>query len=200
MPRPPTNTRQKLLAAGLDLIWQSSYGSVSVDEICAAADVNKGSFYHYFKSKAGLAAAAMDAYWEEERIKLDRIFSPTVPPLERFQKLADHIISITKENKRKYNHVVGCPFNSLGSEVIVEEEELRFKCDTISRFHRNYVLSAIRDAIADKCIPDTTNIDARTEQIHCYILGTMLVARVENDHTKLERDLSAGIFALLKAG
>ncbi|MCW2286501.1 AcrR family transcriptional regulator, partial [Rhodoblastus acidophilus] len=53
-------TKRRLIAAALELIWRSSYGSVSVDDICKAADVRKGSFYHFFPSKADLAVAAMD--------------------------------------------------------------------------------------------------------------------------------------------
>jgi len=47
-------TKEKLLQVGFDLIWDSSYGSVSVDDICRRAGINKGSFYHFFPSKADL--------------------------------------------------------------------------------------------------------------------------------------------------
>ncbi len=40
--------KEKLLQVAFDLIWQQSYGSVSVDDICERAKVKKGSFYHFF--------------------------------------------------------------------------------------------------------------------------------------------------------
>jgi TetR/AcrR family transcriptional repressor of nem operon len=46
------------------MIWESSYGSVSVDDICTKAGVNKGSFYYAFKSKSDLAVAAFERHWE----------------------------------------------------------------------------------------------------------------------------------------
>lgn len=55
MGRAPTNTKTKLIETATDLIWRDSYGSVSVDDICAQTGVKKGSFYHYFPSKAHLA-------------------------------------------------------------------------------------------------------------------------------------------------
>ena len=37
MGRPGHDTKQTLIDTALELIWKSSYGSVSVDDICKAA-------------------------------------------------------------------------------------------------------------------------------------------------------------------
>jgi TetR/AcrR family transcriptional repressor of nem operon len=47
--KPESSSKQKLLQTAMEMIWQSSYGSVSVDDICTQAGVNKGSFYYAFK-------------------------------------------------------------------------------------------------------------------------------------------------------
>jgi len=56
-----SDTRERLLEAAIDLLWASSFGAVSVDQICEGAGVKKGSFYHFFESKIDLAIAAYDA-------------------------------------------------------------------------------------------------------------------------------------------
>ena len=56
--------RQKILNAALTVIRTKGYTATTVDELCAAADVAKGSFFHHFKSKEALAVAAAD-YWSE---------------------------------------------------------------------------------------------------------------------------------------
>jgi TetR/AcrR family transcriptional repressor of nem operon len=81
----PSDAKGKLLQVAFDLIWKQSYGSVSVDHICARAAVNKGSFYHFFPSKADLAIEAYEEHWREKQPELDRIFSPQLPPLERLE-------------------------------------------------------------------------------------------------------------------
>ena len=58
--KPESASKTKLLETAIDMIWASSYGSVSVDDICAKAGVNKGSFYYAFKSKSDLAVAAFE--------------------------------------------------------------------------------------------------------------------------------------------
>jgi TetR/AcrR family transcriptional repressor of nem operon len=56
--------RPKLLAAALSVIRTKGYSATSVDELCAAAGVTKGAFFHHFKSKDELGVAAAD-HWTE---------------------------------------------------------------------------------------------------------------------------------------
>lgn len=58
------DARSKLLDAALSVIRTKGYSATSVDELCTAAGVTKGAFFHHFKSKDELAVAAAD-YWSE---------------------------------------------------------------------------------------------------------------------------------------
>src|SRR3954452_17892940 len=59
------SARDKLLDAALSLIRAKGYSATSVDDLCAAAGVTKGAFFHHFKSKEVLAVAAAD-HWSEK--------------------------------------------------------------------------------------------------------------------------------------
>lgn len=52
--RDPDRTRGRLLRAAIRLFSQRGYDGVAVDQIVAAAGVNKRMVYHYFGSKDGL--------------------------------------------------------------------------------------------------------------------------------------------------
>ena len=54
--------RTKLLNASLSRVRACGYEATSVDELCKAAGVTKGAFFHHFKSKEELAVAAV-AHW-----------------------------------------------------------------------------------------------------------------------------------------
>ena len=63
-PIPKTDARTKLLEAALSVIRAKGYSATSVDELCAAAGVTKGAFFHHFKGKVELGVAAAD-HWSE---------------------------------------------------------------------------------------------------------------------------------------
>src|SRR5579862_6886989 len=60
----PISTRTKLLEAARDVIRTKGYAATTVDDICAAAGVSKGSFFHHFLSKEEMGIAAID-HWNE---------------------------------------------------------------------------------------------------------------------------------------
>jgi TetR/AcrR family transcriptional repressor of nem operon len=62
-----SNARQLLLNAACDLLWEKSYHSVTVDDICARAGVRKGSLYHFFDSKSAVAVAALEHFGKRSR-------------------------------------------------------------------------------------------------------------------------------------
>jgi TetR/AcrR family transcriptional regulator, transcriptional repressor for nem operon len=59
---PPTATKTKLLDAALSLIRTKGYSATTVDDLCRAAGVTKGAFFHHFASKEALALAAADHF------------------------------------------------------------------------------------------------------------------------------------------
>jgi TetR/AcrR family transcriptional repressor of nem operon len=70
MPRPTKlhpergNARTRLLEAARDVIRAKGFDATSVDDLCEAAAVTKGSFFHHFESKEALGVAAAD-HWTE---------------------------------------------------------------------------------------------------------------------------------------
>jgi TetR/AcrR family transcriptional repressor of nem operon len=58
------DARSKLLDAALVVIRTKGYSATTVDQLCAAAGVTKGAFFHHFKSKDALGVAAAE-HWSE---------------------------------------------------------------------------------------------------------------------------------------
>ena len=56
------DARTRLLQAALRLVREKGWAAASVDELCAAAGVTKGSFFHHFKTKEALGVAAA-TFW-----------------------------------------------------------------------------------------------------------------------------------------
>src|SRR5437016_6185229 len=97
-----SDAKKRLLDSAIDLLWLGSYGAVPVDAICARARVQKGSFYHFFRSKDELVIAALEAHWQSRRPVLDTLFSATAPPLDRFAIYFKHVYERQLELTKKY--------------------------------------------------------------------------------------------------
>ncbi len=197
MGRAPTDTKQKLMETATELIWSESYNSVSVDGICKKSGVKKGSFYHYFPSKAHLALEVMDACMEETKEQYDDFFSPTRPPLERFQMMASYIIDQQKEIYEQLGHVCGCPFATLGSEMAVQDKEVGEKIINICAKKKTYYESALRELITEGVICEDTDTNAKAKEIFALVVGHLIMARISNDLTFLENNLERSLFDLI---
>ena len=172
--------KDRLTDAAMDLMWQNSYSAASVDAICERAGAKKGSFYYFFKSKSELAAAALEADWKKKRAEMDSIFSPTVPPLERFDRYFDFVYERLAEVQKKCGSILGCPFMSVGSEVSTQDQIVREAIDRIMDRKLQFFVSAVRDAAAEKLIvaPDP---EAKAKALFACYQGTVAQARIQND-------------------
>jgi TetR/AcrR family transcriptional regulator, transcriptional repressor for nem operon len=174
--------------AALDLIWEESYGGVTIDDICKRADVKKGSFYYFFKSKSELAVAALERLWvQESKPKLDRIFSPSVDPLERIADYMKEIRAFQDKISQKRGKVLGCPMISVGSETCTcnEETAVRDKIRELFTRKRRYYESAIRDALAQGAI-SAGDPSEKATALAALIEGTLMQARLLNDTSILD--------------
>lgn len=189
---------ERLKAAALDLMWNESYGAVSIDDICQRANVKKGSFYYFFKSKADLAVAALEMLWRDDwKPKLDACFSPSVEPMKR---LTDYLTALYQKHAdafKAHGKVLGCPVCSVGSEISTQEIDLNAKVREIVSRKRRYYESAIRDAMADGTIAQGDPTE-KALAFACLIEGAVAQARIMNDPTVL-RGLPVAAMALLGA-
>lgn len=178
-------TREDLLKSALNLIWTQSYGGVSVDDICRSANAKKGSFYHFFESKAELTGAALELLWEEFRPILDRIFSSQNPPIERLKMYAEATISDQADMKKRFGRVVGCPFTSIASEQCSCNDGLQEKSTEILERVERYLANTLRDAVSDGSLPEIDPTEMARKFL-TYELGALAFARVRDELTPLD--------------
>lgn len=185
----------RLKEAALELIWEESYGGVSVDDICNRAGVKKGSFYYFFKSKAELAVAALDHTWNTEwKLKMDTFFSSSVDPLVRLTNYLESIYKLQVEIKAEHGKVLGCAICSIGSEISTQEHDVNGKAREIVAMKRRYVESAVRDAVAEGSIEPCDPVQ-KALAVSALIDGITAQCRINND-PEIARSLPTMAMAL----
>jgi TetR/AcrR family transcriptional repressor of nem operon len=178
-----SDANERLMDAALDLIWEESYGAITIDDICKRAGVAKGSFYYFFSSKSELAVAALERMWQEEsKPKMDGIFSPSVEPLTRIRTYLASMYDFQAEIKQKHGKVLGCPVMSVGSETCTCDEEAAVgnKIRELFARKRRYYESAIRDALAEGSI-EPGDPSEKATAVAGLIEGILTQARILNN-------------------
>lgn len=114
--------RIRLLREGVAMLTERGFGAVGLDEILGAAEVPKGSFYHYFGSKAEFGLALIDAYSAYFAKKLDRWFlDQSLAPLDRLRAF----IEDARQGVVRFDFRRGCLVGNLGQEIVSLPESYR---------------------------------------------------------------------------
>lgn len=192
-----SDAKEKLIDVAFDLIWDSSYGSVSVDQICERAGVNKGSFYYFFGTKSDLTVMAYDEHWKAKQPEMDRLFSPQVPPLERLSNWCANLYEKQKEKAAKHGHVCGCPYASIGAELATQDDKIRAKTEELMARTTKYLESAIAEAKREGLVA-VSDPKLAAWQVYSFVIGCALQAKIQNDLEVL-RHIEPAVMAIIGA-
>lgn len=193
--KPKNSTRQKLVDAAHALIWANSYALVSVADICAHAGVQKGSFYHFFPTKHDLAAAALEDHWQQMRPRLEAIFSANKTARKQLRALCQEILHKQREAFDASGVVCGCPYATVASEISSQDESLRNLSVTMNERYQGYFERLLRTAADEKLIP-AKNLTARAREMHIFVIGAMMQARITNNLACLGAPLESALLGI----
>ena len=171
-------TRDRIVRSAARLFLTRSYQSVGVVDLCTVADVRKGSFYHFFASKAALAKAVVDLHAGELERRLAE--HDEAAPAARLLAVADAVTVIQTGFERRFGRVVGCPFGNLAAELSTTDDELREHVAGVFARWEARLAEACRAAAAAGVLRDGVEPDRLAHLILAQIQGLILLAKVGN--------------------
>jgi len=194
-----SDARERLVDEAARLFHARSYESVGVQELCDAAAIHKGSFYHFFPSKESLAAAVIDAQWQAtcENV-LDPGLADDVAPLARIERTFALMTKAQRGAKRSGGRTPGCPLANLSGELSNHEPKLRRKLVRVYGEMQERFEDTLRDAVDAGEIPRGTDVRAKAEALVALTQGGMLLSCIHDDPGTCGR-LSDVAMALLRA-
>ena len=187
------NTRDRIIEAAKSRFHSRSYADVGIKEICDTANIQKGSFYHFFPSKRDLVLAVIDEFateWANGFIA--EAFDSALPPLERFDYMIDAVYFWQKSVKEKHGKIPGCLFGNLVLEISTKDDILRSRLNAVFAHAKSHFEEALDEAIARNDIAPL-NSELTAEAMFAYLEGIILFAKAQNDPEVIYRLGSAMI-------
>lgn len=169
--------RQKLLDAALSVIRTRGYEATTIDALCAAAGVAKGSFFHHFKNKEAVAVAAAD-YWSE----ITGAFFAAAPyhdhadPLDRVLGYIDFRKAILTGRVPEFTCLVG----TMVQEVYETCPDIRDACNASISGHAAKVEADIAEAMTRYGIRADWTAKSLALHTQAVLQGAFILAKAKD--------------------
>lgn len=176
-----TDTRQRIIDAACQLFHQRSYTLVGVKQICDLAQVQKGSFYHFFPSKQDLVLAVVDAFAQNTRDQVfAQAFDGRLPPMHRIERLVELLFVWNRQEAADAGKVLGCPFGNLALEMSTTDEPLRVHLSHVFAEAETIIATSLSEAVGRGDIAPL-DCKATATAMMAYLEGLVLMAKTRNE-------------------
>ncbi|MGW1995709.1 TetR/AcrR family transcriptional regulator [Embleya sp. NPDC001921] len=181
-----STARTRLLEAGCALMHARGYSAIGVAEICARADVRKGSFYHFFDSKQALTLEVIDAHWHEQRADWTALLGADAPPLERLRSLFDAMQELQRRTRDESGSVNGCLLGNLALELGNQEPAVRARLEEVFAEQIALIHAVLVEAVAIGAVPAAAGDGRTARAVVAQVEGMVLFAKLANDPAVLD--------------
>jgi TetR/AcrR family transcriptional repressor of nem operon len=169
---PPLPTRDRLINSARYLFWERGYAGTSMADLLAHADVNSGSFYHFFESKEALLREVLAGYLLALRpMVVDPAFAQADEPIERIFGILAGYRGRILQTDCKY----GCPLGRLALEI---DPENRPAHKLIAENFQGWI-DAVRECIEQikHRLPKNTDPEALATYVLAVMEGGVMISR-----------------------
>ncbi|WP_437570406.1 TetR/AcrR family transcriptional regulator [Sorangium sp. So ce542] len=177
-----TDVRRHILDVAQPLLLRKGFTAVGLAEVLTAAQVPKGSFYHYFGSKEAFGEAVLEAYFAGYLARMDALLAQPGTAAQRLVAyFHDWLDSQTGEEAQSRCLVV-----KLGAEVSDLSQSMRAAlergtCGIIQRLAR-----CIEAGRADGSLAAAPDAHAVAVALYQSWLGASLLAKIARDRAPLD--------------
>ena len=170
-------SRTKLLDAAVSVIRAKGYSAARVDDICAAAGLTKGSFFHHFESKEDLAIAAAQA-WNDSAVRLfaEAPYMAETDPLARLLGYLRFRRQLVAGDLREWTCYAGTTIQ----EVHETHPAIREACAQSITAHLAHLTTLAEQVLAERPVP-RLRAQSLATHIQVVLQGAFVMAKAAQD-------------------
>jgi TetR/AcrR family transcriptional repressor of nem operon len=188
-----TDVRQHILDTAKPIILGRGFSAVGLNQILSAADVPKGSFYHYFKSKELFGEALLDSYFSDYLLRLDQLLT------QAGSSAAQNLVQYWNgwlETQCSEGLDGKCLVVKLGGEVSDLSEAMRVALQRGTDSIIARLAECIRHAVADGSLRSAIDAEHTAQTLYGMWLGATLLTKMRHDRSALEGAMTATLTLL----
>jgi TetR/AcrR family transcriptional regulator, transcriptional repressor for nem operon len=171
-------SKTKLLDAALNVIRAKGYTATRIEDICDAAGLTKGSFFHHFKSKEDLALAAA-AHWSDVTggVFLAAPYHAPADPLDRLLAYVDFRKALIRGELPDFT----CFAGTTVQEVYYTHPAIRDACANSIGGHAATLNADIAEAMEKYGIAGDWSAAGLALHTQAVIQGAFVLAKAKQD-------------------
>ena len=182
MPKP--SNRDRIIEAGLKVMFRQGFHGAGVRDIVAAADAPQGSFTNHFPSKEAFAVEVLDHYFDYVKgLVRDALDDKKLTPRARLRRYLDIITGKLEGGRFKR----GCLIGDFSQETTQESDVLR---ERLVAIYKEW-LTPFADCIAEGQRAGEIASDFAPRELADFLLsswqGAILRMKVERSEAPLKR-------------
>lgn len=174
--KPPA--RERILNAALSVIRTKGYSATTVDDLCSAAGVTKGAFFHHFDSKEDLAVSAAQ-HWSAVTNQFfeNAPYKKIADPLERVLGYIDFRKAILQGKLPEFTCLVG----TMVQEVFDTNPSIREACQQSIFGHAAEVSKDIEEAKKLYAPNADWTAESLAHHTQAVVQGAFILAKAKGD-------------------
>ncbi|MDQ0703396.1 TetR/AcrR family transcriptional repressor of nem operon [Pseudomonas sp. W3I7] len=169
------STRQAILDTAQVIVGRKGFSAVGLNEILQAAEVPKGSFYHYFNSKDAFGVVLLDSYFEHYVNGMQQLFDQ--PDLSGFAKLMRYWHSWV-DNQTGCTDTGKCLAVKLGAEVSDLSEPMRLALQRGTARTIALLAEALQHGVEDGSLQAQPHPESLARRLYALWLGTSVMSKI----------------------
>src|SRR5579863_1335201 len=170
-------SKTRLLDAALHVIRARGYSATRVEDVCEAAGLTKGSFFHHFDSKEELALAAAD-YWSEITSALFAAapYHQPADPLDRLLAYVDFRKVLLQGELPDFTCLVG----TMTQEIFDTHPAIRAACERSISGHASSLVPDIEAAMKKYGVIGDWTAESLALHTQAVIQGAFIMAKAKH--------------------
>lgn len=158
------------------LSLSKGFPATTVDEVCAMADVSKGSFYHHFETKEDLGHAALDQFFDGLVTAFtEGPFNDESDAVQRMHSFVRHASVVCAGPLMRS----GCMLGSFALDLAESDREMRHKLEQQFQAIASFVGSLIGDAAEAAGLEVLS--ERLAQQFLAIVEGSIVLAKAYDD-------------------